>query len=112
MDKVVQSFNQIENRIIRYMFLKYIKKDNSDNEDDEVKQAGACFIKALQIYRLLGDESGKCAGALYNLEDARDWHREWKKIQPVKQCTSTLSSSFLLDETFDLIEVSYCLMPC
>ena len=36
MDKVVQSFNQIENRIIRYMFLKYIKKDNSDNEDDEV----------------------------------------------------------------------------
>jgi len=64
------------------VYMRKSKMSNGPEGRSDAKRAEACFLRALQLYRLSMIRSGneKVAETLYNLSEAREWQNERKGI--------------------------------
>jgi hypothetical protein len=64
------------------VYMRISVSSNNQSGHDDAKRAEACFIKALQLYRLSMVRSGnsRVSETLYNLSHAREWQNERKGI--------------------------------
>jgi len=64
------------------VYMRKSKMSNGPDGRSDAKRAEACFVRALQLYRLSLVRSGneKVTETLYNLSEAREWQKERKGI--------------------------------